>query len=78
MTSWAIFWLSLGVVALGGEGYALFRKAPGDTLSEQIWNWLKVVPGDTHAKAALQSWRSVAVGGTLIWLFGHFLFGWWT
>jgi hypothetical protein len=25
---------------LGGEGYALFNRTPGDTLSEQVWYWL--------------------------------------
>lgn len=76
MTAWALFWLSLGAIAAGGEGVALFRTAPGDTLSEQVWAWLRVKPG--RAPAPLRSWRAFTVGASLVWLFGHFLFGWWT
>lgn len=75
MTGWTWFWLTLGAVAATGEGIALAR-APGGTLSEQMWHWLKVTPGKTSARAALQSWRALAVGGFLVWLLLHFLFGW--
>lgn len=78
MSNWTIFWLTLGVIAGTGEGIALYRTAPGDTLSEQIWHWLKVTPGKTPLPGVLISWRSFALGGFLVWLIGHFLFGWWT
>lgn len=76
--TWLIIWLSVGVVTLCFEGYAIASKVVGDTLSEQVWKWLKVVPGVSTPKQALISWRSFVVGAGLIWLFGHFLFGWWT
>jgi hypothetical protein len=76
---WGWYWF--GVFGVLGfvipETIALIRKQPHDTLSEQIWAWLKIEPGITPMKAALMSWRSFLVGSVLVWLFGHFLFGWW-
>jgi hypothetical protein len=77
VSGWTIFWLSFGLVGLVAEGAALARTAPGDTLSEQVWAWLRVAPGKTPARAALLSWRSALVGGLLLWLTGHFVLGWW-
>jgi hypothetical protein len=34
------FWVAWALMFLGGEGYALFNRTPGDTLSEQVWYWL--------------------------------------
>jgi len=75
---WAIGWIVLGALALIAEIIALIRKQPNDTLSEQVWAWLRVDPGTTTMVNALQSWRSFVVGALLLWLMGHFLFGWWT
>jgi hypothetical protein len=75
---WLIFWVAWAAVFIVGEGIALARTAKGDTASEQIWAWLKVTPGKTPASAALYRWPSYLVGALLVWLAGHFLFGWWT
>lgn len=34
------FWVAWGVMFCAGEGYALFNRVPGDTLSETVWYWL--------------------------------------
>ena len=79
MTGWSYYWL---LWVFGGflipEIIALIRKQTGDTLSEQIWAWLRVTPGKTPMKTALSSWRSFVMACGLVWLAGHFLFGWWT
>jgi len=76
MSGWLIYWLLWGLMFAVGEGIALKRTEKGDTLSEQIWAWLKVTPGKTPASSALFRFPSAVVGATLIWLFFHFLFGW--
>jgi hypothetical protein len=34
------YWVAWALMFLGGEGYALFNRTPGDTLSETVWYWL--------------------------------------
>lgn len=78
MNGWLIFWLAWGGVFVVGEGVALARAAPGDTLSEQVWRWLHITPGQSALSSPLARWPSYAVGALLVWLLGHFLLGWWT
>jgi hypothetical protein len=78
MSIWTAVWIAWLAVFVVVEGWALARKAPGDTLSEQVWHWLHVTPGQTPSRAVLLSWRSFALAGLLLWLVGHFLLGWWT
>lgn len=55
------FWVAWGLMFLGGEGYALFNRTPGDTLSETVWYWLlgyrwahpERVPGDRGVTATI-------------------------
>ncbi len=78
MNGWLIFWLAWGAVFVVGESIALARTASGDTLSEQVWRWLKVTPGKTPASSALLRWPTYAVAGLLVWLTLHLTLGWWT
>jgi hypothetical protein len=55
------------------EGVALYRKQPGDSLSEHVWKWFHtskdIVPDRTTRLR-----RSLLVA-FLAWLFAHFLTG---
>lgn len=73
-----MFWLAWMVAGGAAEAVALGRRAPHDTLSEQVWSWLHVTPGQTGLRNAVQSWRTLAVVGFLAWLIPHFALGWWT
>lgn len=73
-TYWAIW---LGVLVLGGfavpEGYAIFNKQKGDTLSEKTRQWLKTdTPGG--GKSWLAIWSFLLM--VLLWLLGH-IKNWW-
>lgn len=78
MSGWHVFWLVWGGIFVVGEGIALYRTQPGDTLSEMVWSWLRVTPGRTPLSSPLARWPSYVVGALLVWLLGHFLLGWWT
>jgi len=66
--TWA--WIAWGVAFLGIEGYALARKAPGDTLSEHIWRWFSI-KHDGKAKGL----RRGILGAGLAWLAWHLMGG---
>lgn len=34
------YWVAWGVMFGAGEGWALFNRTPGDTLSETVWYWV--------------------------------------
>lgn len=72
---WLIYWGLWGFAFVIGEGIALVRDSKGDTLSEQVWRWLKVTPGKRVTSAALYRFPVWFVGVLLIWLFFHFEFG---
>ncbi len=78
MSAWTAFWLVWMAAGGTAEAVALGRRAPHDTLSEQVWAWLHVTPGQTTLRTAVQSWRAFAVAGFLFWLIPHFTLGWWT
>jgi hypothetical protein len=59
---WTIAWLVwLGLFVLI-EGFAIARREPGDTLSEQVWAFIRGKPA-----------RWVMLAGFLLWLVWHFL-----
>lgn len=68
-------WVALGAAALIVELAALFSKPEGGTLSEQMWKLLKV--DDPRPSSAVWVGRG-AVALFLLWLFPHFLLGWFT
>lgn len=60
--AWIIWLVMFGVI----EGAALKNKAPGDTLSEHVWKWLKI-------KDKPRGWnlRRAGLGLFLVWLLLH-------
>jgi hypothetical protein len=58
-----IAWGLWGLLFLGLEGFTLWRKRKGDTLSEQIWAIEHLLP--------VARWLT---GAVLLWLFVHFVF----
>ncbi|MDX6740754.1 hypothetical protein [Actinocorallia sp. A-T 12471] len=67
-----IGWIAAFVVI---EGVALARRAPGDTLSEHVWRWLRV--RDARPTPLTWALRLLLVAGG-VWLTGHLAFGWWS
>lgn len=75
MSWFDVFWVS--VLLAGGtvELVALKRPAPGDTLSEHMWKWLRVAdPRPTLPFIVLRA----LTAAVMVWLAGHFAMGWWT
>lgn len=81
MNWWRLYW---AVCFLGGlctmETIALLRQKRGDTLSEAVWHWFRVIPGQPF-----DQWPVLRLLGTLgfvaivcVWLTGHFWLHWWT
>ena len=67
MNPFTWFWIAWIVAFCVMEAIAIHRKAPGDTLSEQVWAVLRGRP---------PLWFIGA--GFLVWLAGHFLVGTWS
>jgi hypothetical protein len=55
------------------EGVALYRRQPGDTLSEHVWKWFHTAK-DTVPDRTTRLRRFVLVA-FLAWLSAHFLTG---
>lgn len=71
--NWATpIWIGIGLLIVIVEGVALLNKSKGDTLSEHVWNWLKVY--DKSKK--FTAWRFFVLA-FMVWLTGHLAFGWW-
>ena len=63
-----IGWIGMFVVV---EGVAIARKERGDTLSEKVWSVI-------FTDKALRKPRGpllYLLGGGMVWLFAHFMFG---
>lgn len=76
MSVWTAVWAAWLAVFAVVEGWALARKAPGDTLSEAVWRWFRTGPG--HTAGTGWGFRSFALGAFLVWLALHLTFGWFT
>lgn len=73
MINWATpIWIGIAVLTVIIETVALLNKKKDDTLSEHVWNWLKV----TNKTAKFTAWRFFVLA-FMVWLTGHFIFGWW-
>lgn len=53
------FWVAWGIMFLAGEGWALFNRTPGDTLSETVWYWILGYRW-AHPSKDAQTWRTTA------------------
>lgn len=69
-----LFWAAWLFLFLCGEGYALFNRQPGDTLSETVWNWFDVMPGRTFTTWTITHFLLFFF---MVWLTGHLVFAWW-
>lgn len=75
MTWYTAVWLFLGAVGGITELIALVDKDRGDTLSEHVWQWFRV--RDARPTPVAVGLRVVLLS-VMVWLTGHFGFGWWT
>jgi hypothetical protein len=75
-------WLIWGLWFVIWEGRALINKSTGDTLSENVWNWLRGKRQrvnnfpDPPIKWNHNTWRTWFLFMFLIWLAFHLSFGW--
>jgi hypothetical protein len=69
-----VLWGVLAIVAVGLEiGTAIF--SPNNTLSNKVWEWITGV-GNPKFPRWLAIVNRAVIGGFLVWLIPHFLFGW--
>ena len=73
VSGFEIAWAAWAGAFIVIEGVALYRKQPGDTLSEQVWKIFHTSKGQKRDKTT-QARRAVLVMG-LGWLVAHFLTG---
>jgi hypothetical protein len=74
--AWVAWIAAFGVI----EGIALYRKQPGDTLSEHVWKWFGTrrdveYHGKGEQPSGLLRLRRFALLAFLAWLSIHFLTG---
>ncbi|MGW3323894.1 hypothetical protein [Streptomyces virginiae] len=80
MTGFEIAWASWAGAFVVIEGVALYRKQPGDTLSEQIWRIfgtrrdIEYTAKGAQPRGLLRA-RRFALVAFLAWLAAHFLSG---
>lgn len=67
---YTIAWIMWFVFFLVVEGFALFDKDRGDTLSEHIWKWFRI-----NDKPRQWTWRRASLGIFLAWLLVHMVGG---
>lgn len=73
MSPFTIAWLSILAAFLIVEFIAVFNSRPGDTLSEHVWDVLRI-RGDK--KATTLTWIArIVLAGLLAWLPIHLLTG---
>lgn len=72
LTIYTWLWLAWGLVFLLIEGRALTNKQADDTLSEHVWKWFTV-----RGKNARWTFQRFFLAAFMVWLSGHFIFGWW-
>lgn len=75
MSGWTIAWLAWFAAFLLIEGWALFNRTEGDTLSEHVWSWWHV---HDRRPTVLVVLARVPLALFLTWLLLHLTFGWLT
>ena len=74
MDVWAWLWIVWIGAFIVIEAIAIWRKGPGDTLSEKVWKWFSL----KGSKDKLKPWQALLRFGFLAfwaWLTIHFLSG---
>ena len=74
MDVWAWLWVAWIGAFVVIEAIAIWRKGPGDTLSEKVWKWFSL----KGSKDKLKPWQALLRFGFLAfwaWLTIHFLSG---
>lgn len=80
MSAWTVGWLVWGAYFAVLEGAALYRSAPGDTLSEHVWMWAGTSRGPGPSGRQPSGWtrlRRLALLALVVWTGVHFLTGGW-
>lgn len=70
MSGWTVAWLLWFAMFLVVEGFALFNKERGDTLSEHVWKWFQI-----RSKPNQWTWRRAVLAIFLVWLLVHMVAG---
>lgn len=70
MTVWTWLWVIWLALFLVIEGFAIFNKAPDDTLSEHMWKWFQI-----RNKPRQWTWRRIVLALFLVWLLFHMTVG---
>lgn len=70
MNGWTVAWLLWLAAFLVIEGFAIFNKDRGDTLSEHVWKWFKI-----NDKPRQWTWRRGVLAIFLVWLLVHMVAG---
>ena len=70
MSGWTVAWLVWLGMFLVVEGFAIFNKERGDTLSEHIWKWFRI-----NDKPRQWTWRRAVLAIFLVWLTVHMVAG---
>lgn len=72
MSGWSWAWAILIAAGVALEIVAIVRPQSGDTLSEQVWDWLRYGADQVPTPAV---WLArFVVGALLVWLVPHWLF----
>lgn len=69
---WKWFWLAWIVSFLAAEGFAIFSKQKGDTLSEHVWDWADFRNAKWSKSRVV---GTAGIFGLLMWLLIHFVTG---
>ncbi|MGA5019264.1 hypothetical protein ACPCAA_17830 [Streptomyces griseoincarnatus] len=73
MSGFEIAWAAWAGAFVVIEGIALYRRQPGDTLSEQVWRIFHTARGQKTTRTTQA--RRAALVMFLGWLVAHFLTG---
>lgn len=75
MSGWTLAWCGWLGAFLFIEGWALFNRTEGDTLSEHVWSWWHVHDPRPTVLVVL---ARIPLALFLLWLLVHLTFGWFT
>lgn len=77
--TWNALWVGWLLIFAALEGYALFRRIPGATFSEHVWEWFAIDVDAIGARKRghVRLWRArkITLVALVAWLAVHFLSG---